>query len=39
MAEQRALVRAGFAEEGELRRAEFGAGDWHDLWVYSRLRH
>jgi len=38
LAEQRALVRAGFAKEGELRRAEFRGGAWHDLWVYSRLR-
>jgi len=38
VAEQRALVRAGFAKEGELRRAEFRAGDWQDVWVYSRLR-
>ena len=38
VAEQRALVRAGFAKEGELRRAEFRGGAWHDVWVYSRLR-
>jgi RimJ/RimL family protein N-acetyltransferase len=38
VAEQRALVRAGFVKEGELRRAEFRAGAWHDVWVYSRLR-
>ena len=38
VAEQHALVRAGFVKEGELRRAEFRAGGWHDVWVYSRLR-
>jgi RimJ/RimL family protein N-acetyltransferase len=38
VAEQHALVRAGFVKEGELRRAEFRAGAWHDVWVYSRLR-
>jgi RimJ/RimL family protein N-acetyltransferase len=38
VAEQRALERAGFTKEGELRRAEFRAGAWRDVWVYSRLR-
>ena len=38
VAEQRALTRAGFIKEGELRSAEFRAGAWQDVWVYSRLR-
>ncbi len=36
--EQRALERAGFTREGVLRRAQFRAGDWHDLVLYSKLR-
>lgn len=38
IAEQRALARAGFTREGILRRAQFRAGDWHDLVIYSKLR-
>ncbi len=38
IAEQRALERAGFTREGVLRRAQFRAGDWHDLVMYSKLR-
>ena len=38
VAEQRALEKAGFQREGVLRRAQFRAGDWHDLVVYSVLR-
>lgn len=38
LAEQRALARAGFAREGVLRRAQFRAGAWHDLAMYSKLR-
>jgi aminoglycoside 6'-N-acetyltransferase len=36
--EQRALEKAGFTREGVLRRAQWRAGDWHDLVVYSKLR-
>ncbi|HEU5101243.1 MAG TPA: GNAT family protein [Roseiflexaceae bacterium] len=36
--EQRALEKAGFAREGVLRKAQWRAGDWHDLVVYSRVR-
>ena len=38
VAEQRALERAGFTREGILRRAQFRAGTWHDLVMYSKLR-
>ncbi len=38
LAEHRALEKAGFQREGVLRRAQFRAGDWHDLVVYSVLR-
>lgn len=38
VAEQRALDKAGFRREGVLRRAQYRAGDWHDLVVYSVLR-
>lgn len=37
-AEQRALEKAGFEREGVLRGAQFRAGDWHDLVVYSLVR-
>ena len=37
-AEQRALDKAGFVREGVLRGAQFRAGAWHDLVVYSMLR-
>jgi aminoglycoside 6'-N-acetyltransferase len=37
-AEQHALERAGFRREGVLRKAQWRAGDWHDLVVYSRVR-
>ncbi len=39
LAEQRALERAGFTREGVQRGAQFRAGAYHDLIVYSRLRH
>ena len=38
LAEQRALEKAGFVREGVLRKAQWRAGDWHDLVVYSRIR-
>ncbi len=37
-AEQRALEKAGFTREGVARKAQWRAGDWHDLVVYSKLR-
>jgi aminoglycoside 6'-N-acetyltransferase len=36
--EQRALERAGFSREGILRQAQFRAGGWHDMVMYSKLR-
>jgi [ribosomal protein S5]-alanine N-acetyltransferase len=38
VAEQRALVKAGFQLEGVVRAAEFRAGQWRDGYLYSRLR-
>jgi RimJ/RimL family protein N-acetyltransferase len=38
IAEQRALEHAGFTREGVLRRAQWRAGAWHDLVLYSKLR-
>jgi len=38
VAEQRALEKAGFLREGIARHAQFRAGQWRDLVVYSRLR-
>jgi len=38
LAEQRSLSRAGFHEEGTLRRAQWRGGAWHDQKIYSRLR-
>ncbi len=37
-AEQRALEKAGFTREGVLRGAQWRAGAWHDLVVFSRVR-
>jgi RimJ/RimL family protein N-acetyltransferase len=37
-AEQRALVSAGFTREGVLRHAQFRAGQWRDVVIYSKLR-
>ncbi|QHC56941.1 GNAT family N-acetyltransferase [Rathayibacter tanaceti] len=37
-AERRALRRAGFEEEGVLRRAQWRDGGWHDLVLASVLR-
>jgi aminoglycoside 6'-N-acetyltransferase len=36
--EQRALEKAGFTREGVLRKAQWRAGEWHDLVLYSKLR-
>jgi RimJ/RimL family protein N-acetyltransferase len=38
IAEQKALVKAGFQFEGRVRAAEFRAGQWRDGMLYSRLR-
>jgi len=38
IAEQRALERADFTREGTMRQAQFRAGAWHDMIVYSKLR-
>ena len=38
-AEQRALEKAGFTREGVLRSAQFRDGGFHDIVVYSILRH
>lgn len=38
IAEQRALEGAGFQREGIARHAQYRAGQWRDLVVYSRLR-
>jgi RimJ/RimL family protein N-acetyltransferase len=38
-AEQRALEKSGFQREGVLRHAQFRAGAWRDVVLYSRLRH
>jgi RimJ/RimL family protein N-acetyltransferase len=37
-AEQRALEKAGFTREGILRGSQWRNGQWHDMFVYSRLR-
>jgi [ribosomal protein S5]-alanine N-acetyltransferase len=39
VAEQKALLKAGFQFEGVIRAAEFAAGARRDAWLYSRLRH
>lgn len=38
VAEQRSLEKAGFRREGIMRGAQFRAGTYHDLVLYSRLR-
>lgn len=38
VAERRALAAAGFTEEGVMRHAQFRAGKWRDVVMYSRLR-
>jgi RimJ/RimL family protein N-acetyltransferase len=35
---QRALEKAGFTREGVMRSAQWRAGGWHDLVLYSKLR-
>ena len=39
LAEQRSLEKAGFTREGISRGAQFRAGRYHDLVIYSRLRN
>ncbi len=39
VAEARALDKAGFTRDGVLRGAQFRAGAYHDLIVFSRLRN
>jgi ribosomal-protein-alanine N-acetyltransferase len=36
--EQKSLEKAGFRLEGVVRACEFRAGQWHDGYLYSRLR-
>ena len=38
LAEQRALTKAGFTREGVLRHAQWRAGAFHDVVIFSRLR-
>ena len=38
VAEQRALTKAGFTREGVLRHAQWRAGAFHDVVLFSRLR-
>lgn len=38
MAERRSLEKAGFTREGVMRRAQYRAGAYHDLVVYSLIR-
>lgn len=38
IAEQRALAKASFQREGGARHAQYRAGRWRDLVIYSRLR-
>jgi RimJ/RimL family protein N-acetyltransferase len=38
VAEQRALTKAGFTREGEIRSAQFREGRWRSLYLYSLLR-
>ncbi|MFC1436191.1 GNAT family N-acetyltransferase [Streptacidiphilus sp. N1-3] len=39
VAEQRALEKAGFTREGVLRGAQFRNGKYHDMVLFSILRH
>jgi aminoglycoside 6'-N-acetyltransferase len=36
--EQKALEKAGFRRDGVMRKAQWRAGGWHDIVVYSKLR-
>ena len=38
LAEARSLAKAGFTRDGVIRGAQFRAGRYHDLVVYSRIR-
>jgi RimJ/RimL family protein N-acetyltransferase len=38
IAERRALEKAGFTQDGVMRKAQWRAGEWHDIVVYSKLR-
>ncbi|MEU4243214.1 GNAT family protein [Actinoplanes sp. NPDC026619] len=38
VAERKALLKAGFREEGVIRASEFQAGQWRDGVLFSRLR-
>ncbi len=38
IAEQRALERAGFSQEGRLRWTHFRAGQWRDSFIYGVVR-
>jgi RimJ/RimL family protein N-acetyltransferase len=38
LAEQRSLEKAGFIRDGVLRGAQYRAGAWHDLAIYSVVR-
>ena len=39
LAEQKALERCGFVQEGKVRQAVFRGGEWHDSFIYGLLRH
>jgi len=38
IAEQQALAKAGFTRESVIRKAQWRAGAWHDLVMYSTIR-
>ncbi|MEV1321650.1 GNAT family protein [Micromonospora arborensis] len=38
IAEQRALEKAGFSQEGRVRSAQWRAGRWHDQYLYACIR-
>lgn len=39
LAEQRALTKAGFHQEGTIRGSQFRTGAWHDMILYGRVRN
>jgi aminoglycoside 6'-N-acetyltransferase len=39
IAERRSLERAGFSFEGVARKSNWRRGHWHDMAIYSMLRH